>query len=81
MFENSISDLPKKIQLVVEAIVSVQTGPKFAHIISIPSFYTFEHLNEIKLKKNELQLILSAYELPRGISYVGANRTHTATDK
>ena len=38
----------------------VQTGPKFVHIISIPSFYTFQYLKEIKLKKNELQLILSA---------------------
>ena len=60
--------MPKKIQFTVEPIVSVQTGPKFAHIISIPSFYTFQHLNKIRLKKNELQLILCAYDLPQGVS-------------
>ena len=70
--------MPKKIQFTVEPIVSVPTGPKFAHIISVPSFYTFQHLKEIRLKKNELQLILCAYDLHPKTA--GVNRTHITAE-
>ena len=52
--DKSFSWLEKLLNKTVEPIVSVQTDPKFAHIISIPSFYTFQHLNKIRLNNNEL---------------------------